>query len=284
MKTVTQLRQKPNRMASPAAASAAARPSRGHGTRAAVPSDEQDGDGDHVADDVGQHRTEQRRQPADRQAAEPVGHAVLEVDVDGRAGGDHAGEPGAHDEDAGEQVLQVLGGGAGHRTAEQVEEQHHEQGRRDHPLIDRRRVAAVFARLRRASTTLCRSHGERPRAGGRREGGVSCVRPRGRWWAPVRERKTSSRLGRRSESSLTPMAVLSSCAVISKNSASPATGCDQLAGEWAGPAPARRPRATIAAAGPASVGIVEPDDDGVPADLPLEIGRGARRDHPARGR
>ncbi|CAA9441219.1 MAG: hypothetical protein AVDCRST_MAG66-4003 [uncultured Pseudonocardia sp.] len=164
---------------------------------------EQDEHGDGEAEDVGTHGAEQRRDAADGQAAEPVGHPLRQVDRDVRPGGHQSGEGSARDEDAREEVLQVLLGRAGDRTAEEVEEHDHEQGRRDDAVHDR---SGVAGRLRQAATgedDAVPQPAERPgpvRAGVCGRGGHDALRSGvedGLPGAPVRVRNTSSRLGSR---------------------------------------------------------------------------------------
>lgn len=101
-----------------------------------VPGGEQHGGREDVADQVAQDDAGERRGPADRKAAEPVEHALLDVGVDAEAGGQHPHEQHGHHQDAGEDVLQVLPGGPGDRAAEQVHEQQQEDDRHEHRVAE----------------------------------------------------------------------------------------------------------------------------------------------------
>lgn len=192
---------------------------------------EQDADRDQVADDVGEEGPEQRRDPADGQAAEPVGDAVLHVEVDVRPGREHPGQAGAHDEDSGEEVLQVVTGGAGDRAAEEIQEKDQEQCGSDDAVDHRAGVAHGLDQAAAGEDETVPEPAERPGPrlveGAPGEGGHRAASVR--VWASsparaVRAENTSSRLGSRKESSVTERACSRNRRVISNSSLSLSTG------------------------------------------------------------
>ena len=158
---------------------------------------ERDDDQHDVADDVAEHGADERRGPRDRQAAEAVEDALLDVGVEIDADRD-AAEGDRLGEHAGEQELQVVVlRAAGDGAAEDVREQQDEDDRLERHVQQRLRVARDADQVALGSAAEWRARRiMRPLLG--LGGGLAC-----RW--PVREKKTSSRLGSSSESSVTAM-------------------------------------------------------------------------------
>ena len=155
-------------------------------------------------------------------------------------------------------------------------------------------VRIVLIRLRPASASAVPDEPERPPAGRP----VACavvvpaVMPRSsvlvvapasrrpRAVRPVSVKNTSSRLGRRSDSSVTPMPASSSRRTAAVNAASPSTGTVStprldVSGSCAG----HRPQDRRGVREPRRVG--RPYGERLAADDPLELRRRAVRDHPA---
>ena len=92
------------------------------------PERQHDRAGREVTDEVGSDRAEQRCRAGDRQAAEAVEDAGLQVVREPDAGARRGEHDGLH-EHPGQRVLQVGGGVAGDRTTEDVDEQQQEDHR-----------------------------------------------------------------------------------------------------------------------------------------------------------
>src|SRR5690606_38566243 len=189
---------------------------------------------DQGPDKVAEHRADQRRRPADRQAAKPVEDALLDVVVEVDPGL-HRPEHHPHRDQRGQHELQVVVSGAGNRAAEQVDEhpdEHHRLQRHVEQLLGRTPDLDQAAAGQREAVP---QQAERPGRGAaptRRTGGGGGEDGRGghaaasrsiSWW-PVSVKKTSSRLGRRSASSTAPMPAAASLATTAPNSASPRAG------------------------------------------------------------
>src|SRR6185436_9279478 len=172
---------------------------------------------------------DERRGAGDRQAPEAVEDALVDVGVEV-----HADRDAAHGdrlgEDAGQQELQVVVlRAAGDRAAEDVGEQQQEDDRLGRDVGER------LGRAQRRDEAAAGEHQavaqeREPARAGRRGGGGGGDGDRGHaatagrssWW--VRAKKTSSRLGSRSDSSITAMPASSRRRTAAPRAASSATG------------------------------------------------------------
>ena len=187
------------------------------------PNDEGDHAQDQIPREVGEDGADQRGRAGDRQRPEPVEDALLDVGVEVLAQRD-AGHRDRLAEQAGQQELQVVVLRAARDGAtEDVGEHHQEDDRLQGDVDQRLRRApgldqAALGEGERVPEPLrcgeARGRGRFGRIGqscpsGVLQGrGASCCRPRRstrRCGLPVRVRKTSSRLGRCRDSSVTAM-------------------------------------------------------------------------------